>query len=79
MNGADTMQILVLLVMTLGMFGGGPMELVNTSGTLIGKIPAGSDAWIHNAAYVWLLPHVRPQPTRSAANLRTAKSPFGGE
>jgi len=31
------------------------MELVTTSGTLIGKIPAGSEAWIHNAGYIWLL------------------------
>ena len=53
--GVTTMQILVPLVMTFGIFGGEPMELVNTSGTLIGKIPAGSEAWIHNAAYVWLL------------------------
>lgn len=53
--GVTTMQILVPLAMTFGIFGGEPMELVNTSGTLIGKIPAGSDAWIHNAGYVWLL------------------------
>jgi len=53
--GVTTMQILVPLMMTFGFFGGEPMELVNTSGTLIGKIPAGSDAWIHNAGYVWLL------------------------
>ncbi|OMH39122.1 MFS transporter [Motiliproteus sp. MSK22-1] len=53
--GVTTMQILVPLVMTFGIFGGEPMELVNTSGTLIGKIPAGSDAWIHNAGYVWLV------------------------
>ncbi len=53
--GVTTMQILVPLAMTFGIFGGEPMELVNTSGTLIGKIPAGSDAWIHNAGYIWLL------------------------
>lgn len=53
--GVTTMQILVPLFMTFGIFGGEPMELVNTSGTLIGKIPAGSDAWIHNAGYVWLI------------------------
>ncbi|MEH6472473.1 MAG: antiporter [Halopseudomonas sp.] len=53
--GVTTMQILVPLVMTFGIFGGDPMELVNTSGTLIGKIPAGSDAWIQNAGFVWLL------------------------
>ena len=53
--GVTTMQILVPLFMTFGIFGGEPMTLVNTSGTLIGKIPAGSDAWIHNAGYLWLI------------------------
>ncbi len=53
--GVTTMQILIPLVMTVGMFGGDPMTLVNTSGTLIGKIPAGTDTYIHNAGYVWLL------------------------
>lgn len=53
--GVTTMQILVPLAMTFGLFGGESMELVTTSGTLIGKIPAGSEAWIHNAGYVWLL------------------------
>ena len=53
--GVTTMQILVPLVMTFGIFGGDSMSLVNTSGTLIGKIPAGADAWIHNAGFVWLL------------------------
>lgn len=31
------------------------MVLENTSGTLIGKIPAGTETYIHNAGYVWLL------------------------
>ena len=53
--GVTTMQILVPLAMTFGLFGGDPMTLVNTSGTLIGKIPAGTDAWIQNAGYIWLL------------------------
>ncbi len=53
--GVTTMQILVPLVMTFGVFGGEPMTLINTSGTLIGKIPAGSQAWIHNAGFVWLV------------------------
>ncbi|SFM69072.1 MFS transporter [Marinobacter zhejiangensis] len=53
--GVTTMQILVPLVMTFGLFGGEPMILENTSGTLIGKIPAGSETWIHNAGFVWLL------------------------
>ena len=53
--GVTTMQILVPLVMTAGVFGGASMVLANTSGTLIGKIPAGSDTWIQNAGYVWLV------------------------
>jgi len=53
--GVTTMQILVPLVMTFGLFGGEPMLLENTSGTLIGKIPAGSETYLHNAGYVWLL------------------------
>jgi NNP family nitrate/nitrite transporter-like MFS transporter len=53
--GVTTMQILVPLVMTFGLFGGEPMTLINTSGTLIGKIPAGSDAWIQNAGFIWLV------------------------
>ncbi|RCX30622.1 MFS transporter [Thioalbus denitrificans] len=53
--GVTTMQILVPLVMTFGLFGGEPMILQNTSGTLIGKIPAGSETWIQNAGFVWLL------------------------
>ncbi len=43
--GVTTMQILVPLVMTFGMFGalaGDSMTLQQTWGTLIGKIPAGS-------------------------------------
>jgi NNP family nitrate/nitrite transporter-like MFS transporter len=53
--GVTTMQILIPLVMTFGIFGGEPMILENTSGTLIGKIPAGSETYIHNAGFVWLL------------------------
>ena len=56
--GVTTMQILIPLVMTFGLFsflGGDSAKLVNTSGTLIGKIPAGSDTWIQNSGYVWLL------------------------
>ena len=52
--GVTTMQILVPLVMTIGIFGGEPMVLQNTSGTLIGKIPAGTETFIHNAGYIWL-------------------------
>jgi MFS transporter, NNP family, nitrate/nitrite transporter len=53
--GVTTMQIVIPLVMTFGLFGGDPMILENTSGTLIGKIPAGTETYIHNAGYVWLL------------------------
>ncbi|HKL25706.1 MAG TPA: MFS transporter [Desulfuromonadales bacterium] len=53
--GVTTMQILIPLVMTMGVFGGDPQTLINTSGTLIGKIPAGTETYIQNAGYVWLL------------------------
>ena len=53
--GVTTMQILVPLVMTVGIFGGASMILENSSGTLIGKIPAGTETYIHNAGFVWLL------------------------
>jgi NNP family nitrate/nitrite transporter-like MFS transporter len=53
--GITTMQILVVLVMTIGIFGGEAMTLINTSGTLIGKIGAGTDTYIHNAGFVWLV------------------------
>lgn len=53
--GVTTMQILVPLVMTFGLFGGESMTLVNSSGTLIGKIPAGSETYIHNAGFIWLV------------------------
>ncbi len=53
--GVTTMQIVIPLVMTFGLFGGEPMILENTSGTLIGKIPAGTPTYIQNAGYVWLI------------------------
>jgi MFS transporter, NNP family, nitrate/nitrite transporter len=53
--GVTTMQIVIPLVMTFGLFGGEGRELVNTSGTLIGKIPAGTITFIQNAGFVWLL------------------------
>ena len=52
--GVTTMQILIPLFMTFGIFGGEAMILEKTSGTLIGKIPAGSETWIHNAGFVWV-------------------------
>ncbi len=53
--GVTTMQIVIPLVMTFGLFGGESMTLQQTSGTLIGKIPAGTETYIHNAGFVWLL------------------------
>ncbi|MBZ0330887.1 antiporter [Halomonas sp. ANAO-440] len=56
--GVTTMQILIPLVMTVGIFGalaGGSMELQSSSGTLIGRIEAGTETWIQNAGFVWLL------------------------
>ncbi len=51
--GVTTMQILIPLVMTVGMFGGTSMTLKATSGTLIGKIPAGTETFLHNAGFIW--------------------------
>ncbi len=53
--GVTTMQVVIPLVMTLGAFGGASMTLKNTSGTLIGKIPAGTETYIQNAGFVWLV------------------------
>ncbi len=53
--GVTTMQVLIPLVMTFGLFGGASRTLQTTSGTLIGKIPAGTETYIHNAGFVWLL------------------------
>ena len=56
--GVTTMQIVIPLVMTTAVFGalgGDPMTLVKPSGTLIGKIAAGTPTYIQNAGLVWLL------------------------
>ena len=53
--GVTTMQLVIPLVMTRAMFGGGSMVLEQTSGTLIGKIKAGTETWIQNAGFVWLV------------------------
>jgi len=53
--GVTTMQVVIPLVMTFGLFGGASQTLVNTSGTLIGRIPAGTETYIQNAGLVWLL------------------------
>jgi NNP family nitrate/nitrite transporter-like MFS transporter len=56
--GVTTMQVLIPLVMTTAVFGalgGDPMTLIKPSGTLIGKIDAGTPTYIQNAGFVWLL------------------------
>jgi NNP family nitrate/nitrite transporter-like MFS transporter len=56
--GVSIMQFLIPLVMTfplLGPLSGEPRALVITSGTFIGKIPAGSMTYLQNAGLVWLL------------------------
>lgn len=52
--GVTTMQILVPLAMTAGFAWQAPMILKGASGTILGKIPAGSETFIANGAYIWL-------------------------
>ncbi|MDD5336679.1 MAG: MFS transporter [Rhodoferax sp.] len=56
--GVTSMQIIIPLVMTVGMFGalgGDPMPLVKDSGWIFGKIAAGTPTWIQNAGFAWIL------------------------
>ena len=56
--GVTTMQIVIPLVMTVGIFGGmggDAMVLVKDSGWIFGKIVAGTPTWIQNAGFAWLL------------------------
>jgi len=56
--GVTTMQIVIPLVMTvgfLGSLGGEPMTLAKDSGWIFGKIQAGTETWIQNAGFAWLL------------------------
>ena len=56
--GVTTMQIVIPLVMTLGIFGGWggePMLLAKDSGWIFGKIAAGTPTWIQNAGFAWVL------------------------
>ncbi len=56
--GVTTMQIVIPLVMTVGIFGaygGEPMTLVKDSGWIFGKINAGTPTWIQNAGFAWVL------------------------
>ena len=56
--GVTTMQIVIPLVMTMGLFGalgGEPMTLVKDSGWIFGKIAAGTPTWIQNAGFAWVV------------------------
>jgi NNP family nitrate/nitrite transporter-like MFS transporter len=56
--GVTTMQVVIPLVMTVGIFGslgGEPMTLLKDSGWIFGKIAAGTSTWIQNAGFAWLL------------------------
>jgi NNP family nitrate/nitrite transporter-like MFS transporter len=56
--GVTTMQVVIPLVMTVGIFGslgGEPMTLKADSGWIFGKIAAGTPTWIQNAGLAWLL------------------------
>ncbi|MCE5180662.1 MAG: antiporter [Betaproteobacteria bacterium] len=54
--GVTTMQILIPLMMTAGVFGamgGEPMTLIKDSGWILGKIKAGTPTFIQNAGFIW--------------------------
>jgi MFS transporter, NNP family, nitrate/nitrite transporter len=56
--GVTTMQVVIPLVMTVGLFGsfgGEPMTLAKDSGWIFGKIAAGTPTWIQNAGFAWVL------------------------
>ena len=56
--GVTTMQIVIPLVMTMGLFGafgGESRALVKDSGWILGKIAAGTPTWIQNAGFAWVL------------------------
>lgn len=56
--GVTTMQILIPLVMTFPMLGplsGDSMNLSGPSGTIFKRIAAGSETWLSNAGWVWMI------------------------
>ncbi len=56
--GVTTMQVVIPLVMTMSIFGawgGEPMTLLKDSGWILGKITAGTQTWIQNAGFAWVL------------------------
>lgn len=53
--GVTLMQMLVPIAMTLGFAGQAHMALKSSSGTLLGQLPAGSELYVQNGSFVWLL------------------------
>ena len=56
--GVTTMQIVIPLVMSvplLGALSGDPMTLQKASGWIFGKVPAGTQIWIQNGGFAWVL------------------------
>lgn len=56
--GVTTMQVVIPLVMTVGLFGafgGEAKALVKDSGWIFGKILAGTPTYIQNAGFAWVL------------------------
>ena len=56
--GVTTMQIVIPLVMTIGLFGafgGEAKALIKDSGWIFGKIAAGTPTYIQNAGFAWVL------------------------
>jgi len=56
--GVTTMQVVIPLVMTVGVFGafgGEPQTLLKDSGWIFGKIARGTPTWIQNAGFAWVL------------------------
>ena len=56
--GVTTMQVVIPLVMTVGLFGdfgGSSTQLIKDSGWIFGKIIAGTPTWIQNAGFAWVV------------------------
>ena len=56
--GVTTMQVVIPLVMTIGLFGafgGEAKALIKDSGWILGKIAAGTPTYIQNAGFAWVL------------------------
>jgi len=56
--GVTTMQVVIPLVMTVGLFGdfgGSSTQLIKDSGWIFGKIVAGTPTWIQNAGFAWVV------------------------